>query len=331
MLGEPLSNRGFSPPKWPTDIFVSIDKAVFMMVIPRYGKNRRKGFDEALEVLIAKGDGEKYPESMIYENHYKWHKDFDIQFGYKNGEQTSDTMRIECNPNKCDLTKLGEVFGIMSPNSFPYIYFTRLDFAVDYFSVLDARFFTDKKKSQSHSYTRTGRGIESIYFGSSQSDVQIRVYNKLTERLKFEINPERRKNKEDPLTPVDFDSPWWRVEAQIRQDLHASQDFTKNPFKSLDIYSSLPHSGEWKLQAFAALAERDGVESALSIIPSRTRQRYRKLLESYKDRKIYHPSQAFEEYGNKCFKKLCGELEIIFNEGQLLHSHIGSPGTLYAY
>lgn len=117
-------------------------------------------------------------------------------------------VRIDFNPNK-----LAEV--VNEPlNDFIHKiidepHFSRVDVAFDVFGLPDeiVRQYQVIAPVSRNMYIGKGGDLESIYFGRSGSQRQIRMYDKRVERVQA--------NAVDDIP--DLGQPWWRIECQLRQ------------------------------------------------------------------------------------------------------------------
>lgn len=161
-----------------------------------------RDLDSIMQDFISSGyhGVEQLPKGWILRNRqkeqiaYVEYLDFDINKG-----------RIDFNPNKLsDYIELNlkEFINLI----FTDIKFSRIDVACDIFNIPEEFIEQYKiiKDLSSHVYRGRGGNLETIYWGSSSSERQVRLYNKLKER-----------KKKGAIVADGIDS-WWRFEAQLR-------------------------------------------------------------------------------------------------------------------
>ncbi|HDR6313177.1 TPA: hypothetical protein QCU60_005210 [Bacillus cereus] len=130
-------------------------------------------------------------------------------------------VRIDFNPNKLfeDEEKfLKEEFLPCLKHVSP----TRIDLAVDVnVDLSEYTIFETTTSRKSHEYKNSHGKRETLYIGSSQSDEQIRAYNKAEERLK-ELKKMLKDDKENELLQQQIveleNETWWRFEFQWRDE-----------------------------------------------------------------------------------------------------------------
>lgn len=113
--------------------------------------------------------------------------------------------RIDFNPNKLSeylQSTLKEFISLI----FEDVKFSRIDVACDIFNIPEEVIeqYTIIKDVSTHTYRGRGGQLETHYWGSSSSEKQVRLYNKLKERKKKRFGV------------VKGIETWWRFEAQLR-------------------------------------------------------------------------------------------------------------------
>lgn len=176
-------------------------------------------------------------------------------------------FRVEFNPNECDLSSVKNLlkyfseFGLLASD----IRLARLDVAIDYKAAIDpALCICDRMRK---SFLAIGSsGIETVYFGSRSSQNYIRLYDKAKEMLE-------RDN-------IVLDFPLWRFELENKAPCFLSDtpDFSK-VLQRFFFFSGGLNVDDWKLQLLLQHAREYGIKSSLSLLPSATAKRYKKMLQ----------------------------------------------------
>lgn len=128
------------------------------------------------------------------------------QIAYIEYLSTDNTRgRIDFNPNKLSeylQSTLKEFITLI----FEDVKFSRIDVACDIFNIPEEVIeqYTIIKDVSTHTYRGRGGQLETHYWGSSSSEKQVRLYNKLKERKKKRFGV------------VKGIETWWRFEAQLR-------------------------------------------------------------------------------------------------------------------
>lgn len=128
------------------------------------------------------------------------------QIAYIEYLSTDNTRgRIDFNPNKLSeylQSTLKEFISLI----FEDVKFSRIDVACDMFNIPEEVIeqYTIIKDVSTHTYRGRGGQLETHYWGSSSSEKQVRLYNKLKERKKKRFGV------------VKGIETWWRFEAQLR-------------------------------------------------------------------------------------------------------------------
>lgn len=164
-------------------------------------------------VLDSNMDGvEKLPKGWLLRDRHR------EQIAYIEYLSTDNTRgRIDFNPNKLSehiQSTLKDFIALI----FEDVKFSRIDVACDIFNIPEEIIeqYQLIKDVSTHTYRGRGGQLETIYWGSSSSERQVRLYNKLKER-----------NKKGFGVIEEIDT-WWRFEAQLRGKT------TKEWFESVD-------------------------------------------------------------------------------------------------
>ena len=165
------------------------------------------------ELLDSGMDGvEKLPKGWLLRDRHR------EQIAYIEYLSTDNTRgRIDFNPNKLSeylQSTLKEFIALI----FEDVKFSRIDVACDIFNIPEEVIeqYTIIKDVSTHTYRGRGGQLETHYWGSSSSERQVRLYNKLKERNKKGFGV------------VEGIETWWRFEAQLRGKT------TKEWFESVD-------------------------------------------------------------------------------------------------
>jgi hypothetical protein len=149
---------------------------------------------------------------------------------------TIHQIRLEFNPNKVLINKaiMGIYLDILRLIQEPKI--TRKDIAVDIlgldlneFNIID---YSSRKRIE---YKTGSMVLETLYFGSRDSDERIRIYNKALEQgLLTNRSKTNKETGEKIQTTIKQDGLlWWRIEAQIRKE--KAEMMKINPFKKIRL------------------------------------------------------------------------------------------------
>lgn len=164
-------------------------------------------------VLDSGMDGvEKLPKGWLLRDR---HREQIAYIEYLSSDNTRG--RIDFNPNKLSehiQSTLKDFIALI----FEDVKFSRIDVACDIFNIPEEIIeqYQLIKDVSTHTYRGRGGQLETIYWGSSSSERQVRLYNKLKER-----------NKKGFGVIEEIDT-WWRFEAQLRGKT------TKEWFESVD-------------------------------------------------------------------------------------------------
>jgi hypothetical protein len=270
-------------------------------------------------------------------HHYKLMGNIDFQFGKRRGittiqnkiemfgpwlpdtawqnkficiRKTEDSefgIRLEYNPQTVtEYTSLFRIIKMIAKLN-PFFNFsedirvTRHDIACDYPDALQPLMFMTRSQKMGI-YLGSG-GVQTVYFGTSKSTNQLRIYNKKIEMWEKDKIRYNGKNL-------------WRIELQCREaDLIESDSFySKNRFKNLTYYDYTQikacDSEDWQLNLIIQSALGYGMGIGLGLqnvlktsnnplkIPRSTVKRYRKKIDSMinKDWSIVPPQNLLETY-----------------------------------
>lgn len=152
-------------------------------------------------ILDSGMDGvEKLPKGWLLRDRHR------EQIAYIEYLSNDDTRgRIDFNPNKLSehiQYKLKDFIALI----FEDVKFSRIDVACDIFNIPEEVIeqYQLIKDVSTHTYRGRGGQLETHYWGSSSSERQVRLYNKLKERKKKRFGV------------VEGIETWWRFEAQLR-------------------------------------------------------------------------------------------------------------------
>lgn len=208
----------------------------------------------------------------FYKNHWitahaKYHDNFILVDGVfiqiTHHSEADPSMRIEFNPNQLDNFKslmVQKLVGLMSD-----IHITRRDVAIDILSDtinLGDYYIVDKKTRKGSEFRDRSNRLETKQYGSRQSDVVLRIYNKWVEQG-------IKEKERDPKY-------WWRVEAQMRGDY--AMNVFYNPFDEVRIFKDV-NWDNMKLNEKMALFYLIHNPDALEEMSSPSKAKYRKMLE----------------------------------------------------
>ena len=244
--------------------------------------------------------------SQLFEHHFRTSDGVDIQLGARMPKRVKVTdldyiqsfgtdeekesgycmryvpndygLRIEYNPNKSSLDSVRFLLGHCAEHQLSprYIRIARFDLAVDYYRVFNPEFITCRFARKSFLAYGTA-GIESLYFGSRQSQTMFRVYNKRQEQIdQGEGDPGR---------------DWWRIELESKKafTLDSTPDYVPT-FERLSLSSScFEDLSDWKLRFIKHYAVNFGLTAALRLMPRETRSRYKSIFDTFSPG-VEHPS-----------------------------------------
>lgn len=181
----------------------------------------------------------------------------------------SYAFRVEYNPNETSLeciTPLLQYFSVFGIGA-SSVRIARLDIAIDYDKQINPALCLCSNMRKS--FIAIGStGLETVYFGSRSSKNYIRLYNKAVEILEKDN--------------IDLGHPRWRFELESKDSftLDSCPDHGK-VLERFSFYNGGLISDDWKLELIRAFAKDHGLKAALSIMPSRSAKRYKKLLDEF--------------------------------------------------
>lgn len=296
---------------------ISIDKIVILFNAPAlkgddYVRKYWKRFDQ----MIDFGRAVKMSSTPLYQHSAKWFSDFYIQWG--SIQSKVQTIRIEFNPNKCDFAHLPAFFAMLKSHSFQFARVSRLDIAVDYFRYLNPLCWLVKDVRLQTKYEYNCE-LKTRYFGSPDSDLQIRVYDK-----SFELKQR---------AGIDLGTDFWRVEAQVKgikgepfnlvDDQHVS---SSNPFERMSFYDQYGFNpeGQGAYKAFVYCARAHGIDFAVSLFDYKTRPKYlAQLKQDMRTLPFHEPAEIFRQCFNRVYVRLVNRLHDLFEKGLTLSPKLG--------
>lgn len=199
------------------------------------------------------------------------------ELGYKVESSDSEfCIRLEFNPNNLDYEKcssfflaLGSTFGnILNCDFSDFVRVNRLDIQLDFYEHLNPAFWHVNKKRKS-SFFCGSSGIETVYFGTRNTDILWRLYNKKVEQ-------------QQKGNAVDLDN-WWRLEFQSKKPFMIGCSLVPlyKHFSNLFTTYSGISSGDWSLDFLLYYMQHHGYMATLSRLPDSTKKRYSKILTEY--------------------------------------------------
>ncbi len=291
---------------------ISIDKITILLCAPAIGKPSTLSWWKMFDAMIDWG----YPEIVgapLYKNSVKWCYDYFIQ--WECIQSKIETIRIEFNPNKANLKVLPAFFSVFKSHSLQCARVSRIDIAIDYGIYLNPLCWRANNVSYSSRFEYNSI-LKTRYFGSSSSDVQLRIYDKA-----FEL---KCHGAGDSIDIEDF----WRVEAQVKAIkgdnflLLDDSICSFNPFERLGFYDPycFNYEGQGVFTLFVITALERGVYyAAAQLGHHNTRKKYLdKLTECMGKQGFNMPSSIYENVFGKVYKRFTDELQELFNLGQKL-------------
>ena len=199
------------------------------------------------------------------------------ELGYRVESSESDfCIRLEFNPNNINFDQcssfflaLGSTFGkILDCDFSDFVRVNRLDIQLDFFHLLNPSFWHVNKKRKS-SFFCGSSGIETVYFGTRNTDVLWRLYNKKIEQQQRNINVTHEN--------------WWRLEFQSKRPFMIGDTLYPlySHFSNLFTTYSGVSSGDWSLDFLLYYMQHHGYMATLSRLPDSTKKRYAKILHEY--------------------------------------------------
>lgn len=202
-------------------------------------------------------------------------------------------LRYEFNPSHAERNEVfGELY-MQVLRLFSGVEPTRIDLAMDFeLDMGQWRWFDSHARKRNIWYGLSG-AVETVYFGSPQSDWRVRIYDKRKERQEA---VEGVQEWQEGLTEVaatgetseQEQSPWWRVEAQLRGNVargwwfgrsHGSFPRHFNPFDGITPDVSDKPFPELGVKERAMCHYLRSHPEAFSELAANTRSKYKKLLQ----------------------------------------------------
>lgn len=226
-------------------------------------------FDDKLDEIAMKGHLQKVPSGWQIVDRYGENIAFIGRVPFQ-----GDKARIDFNPNKLayrDEQFMRELIHAM----FDEPYFSRADLACDILGANNdyMRSYGLAKPVSVRTYEGIDGKVETKYFGSSSSEMQVRLYDKMREQLK----------KGQPL-PVEIKT-WWRLEFQLRRG--KANDFGNTIPDTLSVFvnqNCIPDSLKVTDQVMlAGLLHQRGLWSKLAPATKAKYKKYVKLMATEHD------------------------------------------------
>lgn len=202
-------------------------------------------------------------------------------------ESGKEKCRIEFNPKTADCEEIKKFLSLLH-NS----HLTRLDVGIDYEGIDLSNYGWDSIESRKKYMWFDSDGVlETLYIGSSTSDLRFTVFNKISEQEDKGVELAQGHN------PIH-----WKVKAQrrFRSNLKNQSMSDYLPFNLMDIYS---YSKRLDLSSIENTKERLIVRGLLeepnefSYLSPKTRTKYRKIIKQLqKDANELHDLEPHEVY-----------------------------------
>lgn len=310
-LSEPVDQLAYESQKKfklnPYEL-ISIDKIALIFGCP---KESLESFWKHFKKIIEFGNPEIMPSNGYYRHCVRWMDDYIIQWGLVKGKLNN--IRVELNPNKASLNPFAALMSPFKSHVLRFARISRLDVAVDYAMYLNVLCWHCANIRDESDCKNSGK-INTRYFGSQKSDLQIRVYNKAAELL--------TKSK------IDLGFDMWRVEAEIKaikgEDMYLThdEDITKyNPFENLSFYNQygLVKAEKGGYALFVACARAYGVGYAASMLDKKTRRKYLDQLKNdMRSLPFNTPSEIYKNCFPEIYIRFVNRLHELFEKGQSL-------------
>ena len=290
---------------------LSIDKISILFSAPA---NRRdtpytKRYWDRFEKVLEHGRFVRSDGNNLYEHSGKCFDDFYVSWGFR--DRGAQNIKIEFNPNKADLDCLAVLFACMKKHTLGFARISRLDIAIDYAMFINPLSWVAENFVQEQVYKCSGL-VKTLYFGSPQSDLQIRIYDKAFELQK----------KQKIMLGYEF----WRVEAQVRSVKGQSIQFTLpdeiisyNPFERLtycDQYGHIP-AGKGGFALFLDSARAYGVQHASALLDWKTRKKYLATIKEYGSPLPFNqPAEIYKNCIKSLYIRFLNHLSGLFEKGQ---------------
>ena len=294
--------------------YISIDKISMLLPAPKYHEKRKSDWWYRFGVMIDSGSPScimNYNQGL-YSSSCKWYEDYFIQ--WKVNRDTEESVRIEFNPNKANLTYLSAFFSAWwcYPDTLKNVKVTRLDVAIDYARYLNPVCWVCSNTSVSQSNEFNGK-VKTRYFGAKNSDVQIRIYDKA-----------KQLQDEEKIT---LNFSLWRCEAVIKswnkEELFLLNEklvSSFNPFDRLEYADAFgfDYEGQGRYSLFIEACRSRGSNWALKQLDYRTQKTYlaRMKADSSKTGTFHLPGEIYKNCFAVVYREFKNLMEYLFSYGR---------------
>lgn len=285
---------------------ISIDKIVILFSCPFKSYTP---FWKVFKAMINYGRPVIIPANGLYRNSVMWMDDFFIQWDLV--QNKIQNIRVEFNPNKSNLKPFALFSSCLKQHAFHTARVSRLDVAIDYAMYLNLLCWNCSNTSVGNTWTNNNIP-KTKYFGSRESDIQIRIYDKTYEILKQQ--------------KIKLGFELWRIEAQIKsikgEAMHLVRDediSNFNPFERLTFYDQYGfiNVGQGTYSLFVDSARAYGISHAASKLNYNTRKKYLQQLKNDMQPLPFHtPEEIYNLYFSKVYVKFLNRLFELFELGQ---------------
>lgn len=183
-------------------------------------------------------------------------------------------IRVELNPNKSDMLFFAAIMNGLLPGGWgdieKFAVVNRIDAAVDIFGVTPSDLFAHYPKMQiAKAYFKSG-SLETLYFGGSDSERQIVIYDKARQLEEGKDKSHHLDKHQKPVGKVT------RVEVRLRSGINFSDlKMIENPLDSLALKLNSPALSEdvnWKLIHLASNV--CGHQPLIQALPKSVKSKY---------------------------------------------------------
>ena len=290
---------------------ISIDKISLLLNAPSnrrdtpYTEQYWSRFEKVMDFgRFVRGEG-----NSLYEYSGKWFEDYFVSWGFR--DKAMQNIKIEFNPNKADLDSLALLLGCMKGHALSVARFSRIDIAIDYAMYINPLGWRAENFIHEKAYKSSGL-VKTLYFGSPQSDLQIRIYDKAGELR--------------DVQKIELGYEIWRVEAQIRAIQGKSIDFIDsdkvikfNPFDCLAYYDQYGHipAGKGAFALFLDSARAYGIQHASSCLNWHTRNKYLSKIKEYGPPLPFNqPAEIYKNCIKSLYIRFHNRISDLFQKGQ---------------
>lgn len=303
-----VTRSGFTPNNYE---FLSIDKIT--LLFDCHSLNHTSSFLtdywKKFDNLILLGNPEDYGENKLYRFSCMWFNEFRIEWGQKHGN--SNSIRLEFNPNKCDMEKLIYFFAIIKKTALDSCRITRIDVAIDYGIYINPLLWS-AKGVRIKSCISVNDIVRTVYLGSKKSDNTIKIYDKA-----FELREEQGVNITQDL---------WRVEG-VMKDFKTKYCFLRdtdilervNIFEKLDFYdcySFEPHRDDF-YNLFVSNVRAYGISYTNGLVDRRLKfECLKKIKEDMSELGFNLPSVIYKNTFKYVYENFLNKINILFEKGQ---------------